>query len=182
MPGLPFVYYGEEIGMTGTQPDERLRTPMQWSNEKGGGFTSGQAWEGFQSDLATVNVATQDGDPNSLLNHYRTLIQLHTSIPALANGSFTALETSGTPAVAAYIRHSGDSTVLVMLNFGTQPVDGATITVAASDLALGTYRLTSLLGNAQATDLVIGTGGAIVKMAPLTTLAPQTGYIFRLNS
>jgi glycosidase len=182
MPGLPFVYYGEEIGMTGTQPDERLRTPMQWSNEKGGGFTSGQAWEGFQSDLATANVATQDGDPNSLLNHYRTLIHLHTSIPALANGSFTALETSGTPAVAAYVRHSGDSAVLVVLNFGTQPVDGTTIAVAASDLAPGTYRLTSLIGNALATDLVVGTGGAIVKMTPLASLAPQTGYIFRLNS
>jgi glycosidase len=30
-PGTPYIYYGEEIGMTGNKPDERLRTPMQWS-------------------------------------------------------------------------------------------------------------------------------------------------------
>ncbi|MDZ4721191.1 MAG: alpha-amylase family glycosyl hydrolase [Roseiflexaceae bacterium] len=182
IPGLPFIYYGEEIGMTGTQPDERLRTPMQWSNEKGGGFTTGQAWEGFQSDLAAVNVALQDDDPNSLLNLYRTLIQLHTSIPALAHGSFTTIETMGAPSVAAFIRRSGDSMVVVVLNFGTQPVDGATISAVASDLEPGTYRLTALLGDAQSADLVVGPGGAIANSAPLLRLAPQTGYIFRLNS
>jgi glycosidase len=181
LPGMPFIYYGEEIGMTGTQPDERLRTPMQWSNEKGGGFTTGQAWEGFQNDLATTNVAAQDGNPNSLLNQYRTLIQIHTNTPALGNGSFTPLETTGAASVAAFLRRSGDSAVLVVLNFGTQSVDSATIAVAASDLEPGTYKLIALLGDAQAADIVIGPGGAIMKGTPLPRLAPQSGYIFRLN-
>ena len=39
LPGLPFVYYGEEIGIIGRKPDEMIRTPMQWSAESGGGFT-----------------------------------------------------------------------------------------------------------------------------------------------
>jgi alpha-amylase len=41
LPGLPFVYYGEEIGMSGDKPDERLRTPMQWSGSANAGFTQG---------------------------------------------------------------------------------------------------------------------------------------------
>src|SRR5258708_15325807 len=57
LPGLPFVYYGEEIGMTGNKPDERLRTPMQWKGHSGGGFTTGKAWEAPQPDTLTANVA-----------------------------------------------------------------------------------------------------------------------------
>src|SRR6185503_15228405 len=66
LPGLPFVYYGEEIGMTGDKPDERLRTPMQWSGDAGAGFTRGTPWESLQPDWATTNVAAQEGDASSL--------------------------------------------------------------------------------------------------------------------
>ncbi|MEI2689565.1 MAG: alpha-amylase family glycosyl hydrolase [Anaerolineae bacterium] len=52
LPGVPFIYYGEEIGMTGNKPDERIRTPMQWADEANGGFTSGTPWEALNSDLA----------------------------------------------------------------------------------------------------------------------------------
>src|ERR1044071_3152926 len=55
LPGLPFVYYGEEIGMTGDKPDERLRTPMQWRPGPGGGFTTGQPPEPAQARFLHTN-------------------------------------------------------------------------------------------------------------------------------
>ena len=60
LPGLPFVYYGEEIGMTGDKPDPRLRTPMQWTGGRAAGFTTGAAWEPLQPDSATANVAVAE--------------------------------------------------------------------------------------------------------------------------
>ena len=71
-PGVPFIYYGEEIGMLGKKPDELIRTPMQWSAEANSGFTSGTPWEALNDDYAKKNAAAQLKDPASLLAHYRT--------------------------------------------------------------------------------------------------------------
>src|SRR5881296_1751780 len=106
LPGLPFIYYGEEIGMTGDKPDPRLRTPMQWSAGRGLGSTSGTAWESAQPDWMAVNVALEDTDPGSLLNLYRKLVHLRRQNDALAAGTLVPLSASS-PQVAAYVRRSG---------------------------------------------------------------------------
>src|SRR5207237_7941434 len=106
LPGLPFVYYGEEIGMTGDKPDERLRTPMQWSRSSHAGFTSGTPWEGLQKDSLTANVERENRDPNSLLNLYRKLIHLRDENVALASGELIPLSASS-EGVASYIRRAG---------------------------------------------------------------------------
>jgi glycosidase len=119
LPGMPFVYYGEEIGMVGAKPDETIRTPMQWSSTSNGGFTTGTPWESLQPDWKTKNIAAQDSIPTSLLNHYRKLIQLRNSHSALNTGSLTLLKTEDTTgAIAAWLRSSRNEAFLIVVNFG----------------------------------------------------------------
>ncbi len=178
LPGLPFVYYGEEIGMTGNKPDERIRTPMQWSADPSG-FTTGRPWEPVQDDIGQVNVAAQDTDPASLLNHYRRLIHLHVAHPALAHGAFLPLDASERP-VAAFIRRAEAETLLVVLNFGREPITSAALSADATTLPAGTYDLAPLLGDEAAPPLTVGTDGAITAYVPLQTLEPRTGYVFAI--
>ncbi|MGH7520013.1 MAG: alpha-amylase family glycosyl hydrolase, partial [Gemmatimonadales bacterium] len=118
LPGVPFVYYGEEIGMTGDKPDERLRTPMHWTTGAAAGFTSGTPWQALQPDSLTANVAAQDRAPGSLLTLYRRLMRARANNSALRTGALIPVET-GNEAVLAYIRQDGARAVLVLANLGT---------------------------------------------------------------
>ena len=77
LPGAPFLYYGEEVGIENgpTGGDESKRTPMPWDASPGGGFTTGTPWFGFAPGRETANVAAQTNDPASLLSRYRSLIR-----------------------------------------------------------------------------------------------------------
>jgi len=116
LPGVPFLYYGEEIGMTGDKPDERLRTPMQWSGTSAG-FTSGTPWEAMQADSLTANVAAERRDSHSLLNLYRQLLELRKRRLELRDGMVIPVET-GSKSVVAYIRKYGVREVLIVANLG----------------------------------------------------------------
>jgi glycosidase len=177
LPGLPFVYYGEEIGMTGDKPDPRLRTPMQWTPGRAAGFTTGAAWEPLQPDTATANVAVQTGDSASLLVHYRKLIHLRANNPALGGGDFLPLQSSD-PAVAAYLRRSGSHVVLVVANLAATPKAGVTITSADGALPAARYTARDLLGGGAGAPLTVGAGGRVNAYVPITTLAPRRTYAF----
>jgi glycosidase len=180
LPGIPFLYYGEEIGMSGDKPDERLRTPMQWSGAAHGGFTTGTPWEALQPDSATVTVAAQDGNPNSLLNLHRRLIHLRASNPALATGLLVPL-TTNRPQVAAYLRRQGRNAVLVVANLGSTPVSSVALTSAEGALRAGAYAPRSLLQNAFAAQLRVDADGRVNGYAPGSTLAPYQVRVFDLT-
>lgn len=181
MPGLPFIYYGEEIGMLGVKPDERIRTPMQWTKEEFGGFSGGIPWQQPQSDYPVKNVMLQDQDPESLLNTYRQLIHLHVNTPALATGDFWPLTANGA-SVAAYIRRSGEDMVLVVINFDKIPTPPFTLSSGESDLPAGTYQVTALFGTPPAPPVPLTIAdGRIVEYQPGIEIPAQTGYIFRLE-
>ena len=111
--GVPFIYYGEELGMRGRKPDEDIRTPLAWdSTEPGRGFTTGEPWEPFAPGVESANVAGQTGDPASLLSHYRSLIALRAAHPALRSGSVTQM-TELTRGIHAYLRADGDEIIAV---------------------------------------------------------------------
>lgn len=180
LPGFPFVYYGEELGMIGAKPDPRLRTPMPWTRGRAGGFTTGAAWEPLQPDSATANVQVQDNDPNSLLNHYRRMIHLRAANPALGFGDFVPL-TATDKAVAAYARRKDGRVVLVIANLGNTRMTGATVSTTEKLLPPGQYVATPLTGGAAATSVRIGTGGRVNGWIPVPTLEPLQGYILELS-
>jgi glycosidase len=178
LPGLPFVYYGEEIGMTGDKPDERLRTPMQWSPRRGGGFTSGTPWESPQADSLTTTVEAQQADPSSLLNLYRRLIHLRAANTALATGRLVSLAATS-PSVAAYLRRAGEHAVLVVANLGPTAVSGVSIAAAAGALQPGRYQLRNRLGGPDGGVLEVGPEGGVTQYLP-GVLSPETCLVLEL--
>lgn len=128
LPGTTFLYYGEEIGMTdvpvpaelATDPNGRdpLRTPMQWDlTQPGAGFTTGVPWRPVPA--TGVNVATQTGDPGSLLSLYRDVLRLRRTHPCLVGGDYAALDAG--PDVYAYRRSAEGATLVVLLSFADEP-------------------------------------------------------------
>ncbi|HET7464087.1 MAG TPA: alpha-amylase family glycosyl hydrolase, partial [Longimicrobium sp.] len=180
LPGLPFVYYGEEIGMTGDKPDPRLRTPMQWSRAPGLGFTTGTPWEAPQGDTAATNVAAQDADRGSLLNLYRRLIHLRSGHAALARGRLVPLATSN-PAVAAYLRVAGDSVVMVIANLGAAEARGVVVSSATAVLRPGQHRPVVLEGRG-GPELAFLPDGIIAHWVPFPVLAPREVSVIDLST
>jgi alpha-amylase len=180
LPGLPFVYYGEEIGMTGDKPDPRLRTPMQWRPGHGTGFTTGTPWQNAQPDSQTTTVEAQDADSGSLLNLYRTLIHLRKSHDALAVGRLVQLS-AGSATVTAYLRREGDRAVLVVANLGDAPAADLVLSGAAGVLPAGSYQPRSLLGGPDGAVLEVGADGSVQGYQPLPgALASKSSMVLDL--
>lgn len=117
LPGAPFLYYGEEIGLQNgpAATDESKRTPMPWS-ASGGFTTAAQPWHPYAPGLATANVASQTGEANSLLSYYRGWIAARKRSPALSKGWVNPVPTSVRNVV--YVRHSEEEVALVVHNIG----------------------------------------------------------------
>jgi alpha-glucosidase len=123
--GTPFLYYGEEIGMSNVEiPPERVvdvdgrdpeRTPMQWEPGPAAGFTTGEPWLPVPADADRVNVAVQRNDPESFLTFCRRLMWYRKRSPALRWGVYRSIANS--PSVFAYTRSSREERLLVALNF-----------------------------------------------------------------
>jgi glycosidase len=181
LPGVPFVYYGEEIGMTGDKPDPRIRTPMHWTLGPAAGFTTGVPWEPLQPDSLAANVEAMDDDPGSLLNLYRELIHLRTASPALGAGELIPLH-ADTDDVAAYLRSDGDHVALVVANLGSEPLSGVALSSDVRALPPGRYAPDALLGGGPAAPLEIGGDGRLRAYAPVAELAPLRAYVFDVSS
>lgn len=180
MPGVPFVYYGEEIGMEGTKPDERLRTPMQWRPGHADGFTAGNPWEALQDDSLTTTVAAEESDTGSVLAMNRRLIHLRASNQTLADGKLISLQASE-EGVAAYARRIGDHVVMVVANLTSTPIHGVDLSSDAGALPVGIWRVHDLLSPAMVAPVEIAADGRLRDYEPLRQLPPLEGYVFELR-
>jgi maltose alpha-D-glucosyltransferase/alpha-amylase len=129
LPGAPFIYYGDEIGMGDDiiLPDRNgVRTPMQWSNSSQAGFSSA---EKLYSPVISsppyspefVNVEAQKVDPQSLWHTIQRMIRIRKDHTALSTGKFIWLD-CGQEAVFAFLREHRDERILVINNLSSQPM------------------------------------------------------------
>lgn len=130
LPGAPFIYYGEEVGLQNgpTSGDESKRTPMPWSAS--GGFSTATPWFPYAPGIATANVASQANDPQSLLSYYRHWIAARHGSHALMKGDITPLDAGDS--VLAFTRDSGDERVLVVHNLSASPMTTKPLALDAS--------------------------------------------------
>lgn len=142
LPGTPFLYYGEELGMpNGPGDDDRQkRTPMRWTASADGGFTTGTAWFPPSTDDPAISVAAQRGDPASVWSAYRTAIALRATWPALASGDVRFVENVPNALFAVWRTLPDATPVLVLANLGARELD-----VALSDVALDGALVASLV-------------------------------------
>lgn len=176
-PGVPFLYYGEEIGMIGTKPDERIRTPMHWENSEFAGFTSGESvWEPLQDaeHIAVANVADQTEDPDSLLSHYRDMIHLRNANPALLNGDLIPVDSSES-SILAFLRHRDDQTLLVIINLGDEAITNYTLTLEDSELDLSSATL--IYGDGEVVPPELNDTGGFDAYTPLDDIAPYSTIV-----
>lgn len=120
LPGVPFVYYGEELAMrggTGVIVDSRdsARAPMQWDATPTAGFTTGTPFLALAPDHGARSVEAQLGDPTSMLEHYRRLIRLRNETSALRTGTYQRL--GGARSQLVYWRRHPDGDRLVIANY-----------------------------------------------------------------
>lgn len=176
-PGVPFIYYGEEIAIAGSKPDERIRSPMQWDNSASAGFSDGEAlWQPLQSadNLAYANVAGQSHDPDSLLSHYRNLIHLRNAHSVLRQGELTAVDSSQR-GVYAFLRHDDERALLVVINLDDAPAIDFTLSLEESDLSLENASL--VYGSGAIAAPRINAAGGFDNYQPLRQLAPHSMII-----
>lgn len=179
-PGVPFIYYGEEVGMVGEKPDERIRTPMQWDDSLAtAGFSAAMPWQRVQTGYKTFNVAAMTDDPGSLLSHYRSLIHLRNAHPALRSNAIQ-LVTSSDRGIYACLRYAEGEALLVVVNLSREAISGYTLS-APETLLRGDLSADLLLGTGQAAAPAIDKQGGFVDYVPLDTLPPQSTFVIKLQ-
>jgi len=177
-PGTPYIYYGEEIGMTGRKPDENIRRPMQWSAGANGGFSSADPWEALDPAHTGVNVADQQGAPDSLLTTYQNLIALRSSRPIFSTGAYIPVKASGS-GVYAFIRKDDLETLLIVVNLSKAAISDFTLEAENVGLNNGTYAVSDIIAGTTAADLTIE-NASFTAYQPLAELSDSTGYIFEI--
>ncbi|MDO7908163.1 alpha-glucosidase [Paenibacillus sp. JX-17] len=157
IPGTPFVYQGEELGMSNThygsiedyhdagtigfyrreiekgtdgrkvleqihhRSRDGARSPMQWSGEAQGGFSTGKPWIPVNENYNEVNAEQQMQDPDSVFSHYKKLIALRKEFPVMVYGDFRLLLTDHDQ-LFVYTRSLGDERWLIVINFAHQEI------------------------------------------------------------
>ena len=125
LPGTPVIYYGDEIGMGDNiylGDRNGVRTPMQWSSDRNGGFSRADPARLFAPPIqdpvygfAAINVEAQERYPFSLVNWMKRMIALRRQHPVFGRGSLTFVGCANRK-ILAYLRRDERETILAVVN------------------------------------------------------------------
>jgi oligo-1,6-glucosidase/alpha-glucosidase len=141
---------------------DNCRTPMAWDSTYQAGFTDSEKdpWLPLSADPKIANVADQIGDPDSLLNWYKTVLHFRNSKPTLQAGTLTLLPKSLTrQGVLGYIRQDGPVRLAVLINMKKKPVS---VDLAGAQIEIQTGQV-SLTADQVVID---GLSGCVVSLVP----------------
>lgn len=134
LPGTPVLYYGDEIGMgdnTALEDRYGVRTPMQWSGDRNGGFSKAESSQLYLPVIAdpiygyqSVNVEAQKSYSTSFLNWIRRMIQVRKAHPAFGRGEIEFIECTNSK-ILAYLRTYENDHLLIVNNLSrfVQPAE-----------------------------------------------------------
>lgn len=155
--GVPFIYYGEEIGQMGAKPDDQIRTPMIWNLPGKDKYQTG--WIESVYNKKTIPVALQAKDPESTLQFYKRLIRIKTAHSALYEGRMKPLATDQS-AIVSWMMESATEKAFVMNNLSPDPVEVSLPAGTDMPLVFATYADTAPPANGKIT--ISGRGCAIL--------------------
>jgi alpha-glucosidase len=176
MQGTPYIYQGQEIGMTNvafpsiedyddvaaknlykkkkaqglkhkeimeilwTTSRDNSRTPMQWSSEVNAGFTSGTPWMKINPNFTEINVEDQRSNPDSILNHYKKMIELKKKYELFTYGIYDLL-LKDDPQIYAYTRTLDNQIALIITNLTDKEADFESMyELSSKNLILENYK------------------------------------------
>jgi alpha-amylase len=120
LPGSPYLYYGEEIGMLGKKPDQYIREPFLWDKKANDKLRATWIQPRNSTDSTIAPVSLQMNDKNSLLHYYKTFIHLRNTSFALTYGELTPVQISNNSAVCAFLRSDERESILVLHNLSKE--------------------------------------------------------------
>jgi len=177
LPGTPYLYYGDELGVKTTPAagDLAKRGPMPWTAAARHGFSTAAPWVAFGPEAESRNVEAALADPDSLLRMYQALARLRRAHPAL-RGPGVVAPTHAEPALFATLRHAEGEVVLTAVNLSGGAIAATTLDLSAQDDITGgaPWDSTPLFGQ--------DAGGRVTDPAavPIPELAPYEGRVWRL--
>ena len=166
LPGTPVLWYGDELGMgedLGLEARAAVRTPMQWSSERHGGFTAAEqpfrpVVSGGPFGYRRVNVMEQRWDTDSLLNRIERMIRLRKECPEIGWGTARVLDVEPRSVLALRYDWRG-SVLLVVHSLSSEPQE---VTLGA-DAADSRSLVDALTGDRVDAD---GSGRFLLRMTP----------------
>ena len=207
LPGMPFVYYGEELGMTdATIPPHAIRdtiaklfggthkgrdperTPMQWNDSPHAGFMNtdtdadngfrGKPWLPVNDNYKTINIAHELTDPQSMLSLYRNLINFRGRTETIRFGRYVPVDSHSSDVLSFEIRN-GTERLLVALNFSSNVARE----LIPQDISSNTTTDTNTAASATLPAVIFSTANHIntATLPRALELMPYEGYVVKLS-